>query len=459
MASPGGAVPRPSLAGDLISDRRLDDPMLPCRKVKCGILVYVYEDSDTRPPIDNVQTAVIKSLDGGGVGGKNTGNGQADYRGLDPASYTVKVTLPPDKLKDYAWPSTDEASIENTEDVPELIIKAFRFPAVRLARPKIKVIWQMPGDPDDGKPVAGAHVKLQEIAYPDTNAEGISELPSGARGLREATYPVNLTFDKDSIDILDPRSITVPKASTATEIFHVRKCWVEFVVYDQFDRPFEGDADFVLTFPENKRTENGALSAGSAGKVRREGPAGEYNFQLKLLHSAQWVESEAKIGQEATLNVEAPGYEAGDVTFEFFDACSPTGSPLDTVTASKLTGTTAEAKWTPAESKLTAVTSGTVRFIAKAGKQKAVSPAIPILSQRAFKVTGPDGGPLETDLTLSLSDGDEVTARSAGGEAKPWLPVGKRVVAIALPGLSGRVASFQVPDTPGALGSYFPKTS
>jgi hypothetical protein len=470
MSSPEVTPQKPSPEGDLISNRPLTEPTQDCPQDKCGIMVYVGIDKNSTPPLNGVGTTVtkadVKQLSGPGSKPTDTA-GMAEYLGLEPGAYKVTVTLTADQLKDYAWPCNDDTSTDDTKSVPANLVKAFPFIVEPLARPKIKLVWkttpdvlgrpQEESDPKDGDVVPGVHVKLKDLAYPDTNGDGIAELPASSKGLRAGSYPVQLTFDKEHIQLLDERSIDVPKGSTATEIFHICPCWVEFVISDQFQRAFEGEVDFVLTYPESKKTETGTLTTDLKGKLRRPVPPGEYKFALKLLYSSQWGGSRALVGKTIGVQVQATGHEVGDIRFDFFDGCASTDNPLDTVTASKLSGETAEAEWMPDAQKLSAITSGTVRFIAKAGKSKAVSGPIPILGERVFKVTGTDGNPFQTGLVLYFSDGDRIPAQSVAGEAKPLVPLGKQLVGIELSGQSERIATFKIPGAAGELSSFFPK--
>ena len=462
-------TPQPSLKRDLISDRPLTAATQDCPKDKCGVLVYVGIDQDSKPPLNGVGTTVTKTdvNPPSGAGAKPTDIGKAEYLGLDPGAYQVTVTLTADQLKDYAWPPNDDSSTNDTKGVPANLVKAFPFLVDPLARPKIKVVWKTTpdvlgrpledADPKDGDAVSGVHVKLQDIAYPDTNGEGIAELPASAKGLRAGSYSVQLTLDQQNIQLLDARSIDVAKGSTATEIFHVCPCWVEFVVSDQFQRAFEGEADFVLTYPDNQKTETGTLTADMKGKLRRPVPPGQYKFALKLLYSGQWRAAQAEIGKKIVMLVQATGHQVGDISFDIFDGSSPTGNALDNVPASNMNGQTVEGEWTPDAQKLSAITSGTVRFVAKAGKSKAVSPPIPIVGERVFSVTGTDGAPFDTFLTLHFSDGDTIPARSAGGQAKPLVPLGKQLVALDIAELPERIVTFKLPGAAGDLSSFFPK--
>jgi hypothetical protein len=437
-------------AGDLISDSRLQAAVQPCQipVPKCRVAVYVYIDTDSRPPLIGAGTAVAKTGTVPGAGKPTNDKGLAEYPGLDPTTYTAKVTLTPQQMIDYAWPDTDVASTEQTQGVPALALGIFRFPAIPLARPCIQVLWQ-----EDKSAVSGVKVTLKtDVAYSDTNGAGLSQLPGGVRGLRAGEYPVKFVFDTENIELMDGRPIGVPQGGTETEVFHIRKCWVEFTVSDQFSDPFSAGADFVLTYPGGSKTETGTLP--TTGKVRRDCPPGEYKFALKLLYQAKWGGAPAKVGEEIALTVEATGYAAGEISFEIFDGCSPTGAALDTVTASSLTDNTAQAKWTPDEQKLSSVTSGTVVFAAKAGKSVAYSPPIPILGKRTFNVTGPSDALLSTDLVLTFSDGDRLDVTSAEGKAEPMVPLGKRLVSIGLPALSKSTASFTVPGATGTLGCY-----
>jgi hypothetical protein len=439
------------VAGDLISDRRLQGAVLPCQRAdpKCRIGVYVYVDTDSRPPVIGAGTGVAKAPNDPVTGRPTNKNGIVDYPGLDPTEYTAKVTLTAKQLIDYAWPTTDDTSTDQTQDVPALTFKMFPFKVIPLARPCIQVLWQ-----EDESAVPGVKVKLKtDIAYSDTDGAGLSHLPEGVRGLREGGYPVKFVFDTENIELMDEREILVPQGSTKTEVFHVRKCWVEFVVSDRFSDPFSAGADFVLTYPGGSKTETGTLP--TDGKLKRAGPPGEYKFALKLLYEAKWSDTAAKVGEEIALTTQATGYAAGEISFEIFDGCSPGGTALDTVTASSITGKTAEAKWTPDEQKLSAVTSGTVVFAAKAGRSVSYSAPIPILGKRTFNVTGPTGAPMSTELILTFSDGDRLEVTSAGGKAEPMVPLGKRLVSIDLPGISKSAASFDVPGIAGSLGCYF----
>ena len=439
-------------AGDLISSQGLKPPVQPCQPpvAKCGVAVYVYIGTDSHPPLQGAGTAVAKSGTDPGAGGTPTnGNGLADYTGLDPATYTAKVTLTAQQLIDYAWPNTNDAFTEQTQGIAALAHPLLPFKVIPLARPLIQVLWQ-----EDKSAVPGVKVTLKtDTAYSDTDGSGLSQLPGGVRGFRAGEYPVKFVFDTQNIELLDGREIVVPQGSTETEVFHVQKCWVEFVVSDQFEDPFAAGVDFVLTYPGGSRTETGTLP--TDGKLKRDCPPGQYKLALKLLYQAKWGGTPAKVGEETTLSVQATGYQASEISFEIFDGCSPTGAALDTVTASSLTGKTAEAKWTPDEQKLSAVTSGAVIFAAKAGKSVAYSPPIPILGKRTFNVAGPTGAPLSTQLVLTFSDGDKLDVTSVGGKAEPMVPLGKRLVSIDLPALSKSAVSFTVPGAAAALGCYF----
>ena len=468
MSDPAKVSPNSSLAGDLISDQRLGSVVFSCPIAKCGVNVYISVDAESRPGLSGVPTQVQKT-DGAeekGPAGKPTGGeGVASYPGLSVGTYKATVTLTADQLKDFAWPGTDEALAEDTKSVGPLETKLFPFVVDPLARPKIKVVWRATeealgrpreeGDPEDGKAVPGIHVKLGDaINYPDTNGEGIAELEKAQKGLRPGDYAVNLTFDKDDLELMDGRSIAVAKGSKEIETFHVRPCWVEFAVLDPAKKAWEGEADFVLTYPEGKKTETGTLTADKKGKLRRAVPPGEYKFELKLLYEAKWTDPSAEIEKPITLRVQATGHELGDIEFDIFDGGSPTGVALDTVKASALNGKDAEVAWTPKAAKLTGVKSGTVRFIAKAGKSKAVSAAIPITGEQVIKVTGTDDLPFKVDMTIHFGDGDTMAVSSDGGEAKPQIPLGKQIVAIELAGQAGRIAAFS--NDVGPLSTFFP---
>ncbi len=434
---------------------------------KCEVSVYVSIDAESRPGLKGVPTKVLKT--GGesetGPPGKPTdAEGTAHYPGLQVGTYKVTVTLTADQLKDFAWPGTDEALAEDSKNVGALESKLFPFVVDPLARPKIKVVWtateealgrpREEGDPEDGKAVPGIHVKLGEaINYSDTNGEGIAELAKDQKGLRPGDYAVNLTFEPDHLELIDGRSIPVAKGSKEVETFHVRPCWVEFAVLDQAKKAWEGEADFVLTYPEGKKTETGTLTSDKKGKLRRAVPPGAYKFALKLLYEAKWTAASAEIEKPITLRVQATGHELGDIEFDIFDGCSPTGAALETIKAAALNGTEAEVAWTPKAAKLAAVSSGTVRFIAKAGKSKAVSEAIPITVERVIKVTGTDDLPFKVDMTLYFGDGDTIAVSSDGGEAKPQVPLGKQIVAIELAGQAGRIAGFS--NEVGPLSTFF----
>jgi hypothetical protein len=450
MAGPDLSITHSPVAGDLISDRRLQGVVQPCQNPKCRIGVYVYVDTVSRPPVKSAGTAIAKIGTDPGPGGKLTSaNGIADYGNLDPTTYVAKVTLTAQQLIDYAWPATDDASTEQTQTVPALTFKLFPFPIIPLARPCIKVLWQ-----ENDSAVPGVKVTLKtDIAYSDTDGSGLSKLPDGVRGLRGGDYPVKFVFDTENIELMDGRPIFVPQGGTETEVFHIRKCWVEFVVSDQFTDPYSAGPDFVLTYPGGSKTETGTLPAD--GKLRRECPPGEYKLALKLLYDARWIAPLATVGEEIEVTVQATGYAANEITFEIFDGCSRTGAALDTVTASSLNGKTALAKWTPDEQKLSAITSGTVVFAAKAGRSVSYSAPIPIVGKRTFNVTGPTGAAMSANLVLTFSDGDRLNVVSNDGKAEPMVPLGKKLVSIGLPGLSKSTASFDLPGATGSLGCYF----
>jgi hypothetical protein len=362
------------------------------------------------------------------LGGKQTDtNGNAVYASVAPAVYTVTVTLTAADLIKYSWPSTDGASVSSTDAVRANDIRFFPFLALPLARPKISVLWQ-----DDETPVGGVKVRLGEtIALTDTvDNVGIAQLADGVRGLLANSFHVNFTFPSKNVELMDGRQITVDQGSADTYPFHIRKCWVEFVVKDKFDNTLD-EADYVLTYPDGTLVP-GSLASGDNGKVRKDVPPGDYKFELKWLSAASWSDIAAEIGKAIKLQATATGFTAGDITFGIYDACAPTGTALDSVTASTLKDGVAEGEWTPDIGKLGKVTSGFVVFIAKAGNRTATSPAIPISSKQVFNVTGPDGGPLETELDLFFSNGFKATAQSPGGKAEPMVPLGCALVCVQL---------------------------
>lgn len=435
------------------SDGTLNPMLGSCSTPKCEISAYVCDNSLGRPPIRGAGVQATNDGTQAQLGGKTTdGNGHAVYSGVAPASYTVTVTLTAPQLIKYAWPSTDGASTSSSNAVYPGAPRFYPFTAILLARPKIQVLWQ-----EDSTPVGGVKVTLSpNVALTDTvDNVGIAELAAGTRGLRANSFNVIFTFPSKNVELMDGRLITVDGGSTNTYPFHIRKCWVEFVVTDKFANALE-EADYVLSYPDGRPAESGSLTAGLNGKLRKEVPPGDYKFELKWLSQATWSDTAAEIGKPLQLSALATGYTAGDITFEIFDACAPTGTALDTVTASTLVDKIATAEWTPDIGKLAKVTSGAVLFSAKAGTQSAVSASIPIAAKRVFTVTGPDDAPLETDLVLNFSNGPPVAARSTGGTAAPLVPLGQLLVSVKL-AQTGVYPSFQLEGSSDKQGCYIPK--
>jgi hypothetical protein len=397
-------------------------------QAKGEISVYVCVNAATRPPIAQAGVQATNDQTHAALGAKQTDtNGHAVYESVDPATYTVTVTLTASDLIKYAWPSTDGASVSATDRVGPNSVRFFPFLALPLARPKIQVLWQ-----EDDTPVGGVKVRLGEtVALTDTvDNVGIAELAADMRGLRANSFHVNFTFPSKNVELMDARQITVSQGSTDTYPFHIRKCWVEFVVQDGFQNTLE-EGDYVLTYADGT-IENGSFVSGDNGKIHKDVPPGDYKFELKWLSEVAWGDTAAEIGKAIKLQAKATGFTAGDITFGIYDACAPSGTALDSVTASSLKDGVAEGEWTPDIGKLDKVTSGFVVFIAKVGKQSAASPAIPISSKRVFNVTGPDGGPLETELVLFFSNGFNATAQSPGGKAEPMVPLGCALVCVQL---------------------------
>jgi hypothetical protein len=240
--------------------------------------VYVCADAASRPPIAQVGVQPVNDETHGPLGAKQTDkNGHAVYPGIAPADYTVTVTLSGDNLTNYAWPSTDDAAISATNSVPPKGVTFYPFKAIPLARPKIQVLWQ----DDNDNPVSGVKVQLSAtIALSDTGGDGIAQLADGTRGLRAASFNPAFTFPSKNVELMDGRQIAVAQGSTDTYPFHIRKCWVEFVVTDKFQNTLE-EGDYVLTYPDGRPPENGSFTSGDNGKVHKDVPPGEYKFELK----------------------------------------------------------------------------------------------------------------------------------------------------------------------------------
>jgi len=440
-------------AGDLATM----SPVLskPCPKPKTSITVYVCVNTSGRPPVVQADVDAVKRTGAVSLGVKPTDkNGQVSHSNIDVDSYTVTVTLSGDNLLKYAWGGSDDASESSTKSAAADSLTFFPFQVILLARPKIKVLWQ-----EDDTPVGQVKVQLSpNIALTDTADEvGIASLPDATRGLRPKSYDVLFTFPSKNVELMDNRSINVTENVQDPYKFHIRKCWVEFVVTDNFTLPWE-EADYVLTYPDTHQ-ETGSLAAKDNGKVRKDVPPGEYKFELKLITQPQWSTSSAEIDKPLKVKVNASGFAASDITFEIYDACSPSGSALDTATASEIKEGVAEADWTPTAVKLDKVTSGKIVFIAKAGKQAVTSPPVEIKGKRVFNVTGPDNGPLETDLLLHFTNGVNVSARSAGGKAEPLVPLGLGLVSIELSGQAAVYPSFELAGGSGKQVCYFPPST
>jgi hypothetical protein len=454
-----------------MSDREVGSPVGQCPLLKCAITVYVRE---VKEPHDAIAKANVTAE---GAGTKDTDQlGFADFKGLavkdDP--WVVKVDLKR-LARDYAWGDEDDPVSRQSKTIPGGIDKFYLFEVMRRCWPIIEVMWwdEKEGKPDPSKKISGVGVVI-EGPYTDPTETDLGKTAANGRvlwkrsetGKRRGPYQVHFTFDGTEAakycEVVESKQINVDAGcnfTTPPEVvfpFSVRKFWYSFTVKDNFDQPV-GGLDYRLTFPGSSGEQPKKGKLPETGKVSDPGPKGAYKFAVKLLSDAKWTSpTPLEIGKEAQLGFKATGFDPNtEITVQIFDACVLTGDALDTITPKPKTpadGGELTAKWTPDAGKLKSVKSGAVVFVAKAAEalgQVLVSPPAVVVDKQKFEVKdGQGNGVGGAKLLLAYEDdyklADPLDLTCDGqGNGELLVPIGRRLVSVALPGKAGARGSFK----------------
>jgi len=451
------------------SSRELDDPTAPCPLKECGITVWCSGATDSKA-LKDVDVKVTPS----GASKPTDDNGTAEFEHLKPPNqdYTVTVTLKGSNAEDYYWDDEDGGNAtpdQLTKNVAGGAIELYIFDALKLAHPKIQLTWEADGAAvkDVAVKLKGGKPKSGEKSFTKTDPSGLSNVPSGEPGLRPDSYTVTFPSGLEHCEIKDVENnapqIDVEAASTKTFPFVVRKYYIKFQVKDQFGDAVSA-AGYLLTYPKGKDPESGNLE--ETGLVEKDQvPKGDHTFAVKTIYGLSWgAAGEAgatklTVGTAGKLSAKLSGFANGtDVTFQIFDACKPSGEPLDTATGKVKGDTSAEADWTPDAGKLKDVKSGRLVFVAKVDSQQEISAPVPIEAKQTFQVTGPDSHPLATSLVLKFTGGLEIPGNSENGKLEAAVPLGQTLLSIGLPDQQGAPGTYK---PPGGAESAFrvPKTS
>jgi hypothetical protein len=404
-----------------------------CPLMQTGLIVLVMR-RDNEEMIQGV-TVDLKGISPGNQ--PTDGDGMAKFDDREAGPYTITPTLPTGLTRNFGAPAAEQTDISwERYQIAFILVD-------RLARPKIELTRQ-----DGGKPVRDVGVRLNgapgNYDFGRTSERGLAEWDRAQPGLKPATYEVAFDFkpsETEYLEVVNPRSITLPPGSEDTFPFLVRSTWVEFVIKAQFDQSVSG-LDYVLTFPDGTKTKSGELK--EDGKVREPGPSGTYKFALKLVVEAAWKDPALEVEKEATLCVWAAGYDPGtEVTVEIFDACGLSGKALDTLKPKLTADYPLEVKWTPTAGKLEKLASSSLLFTARVGKSVATSGSALVNIRQQFEVKDPDGKVLQTPLILRFADGTELPYEFRDNKYEALVPWGQHLLAVELPDHTGRRADFK----------------
>ena len=402
-----------------------------CPLKQTGIIVMVMR-RDTEEMIKSVSIA----LTGPTPGNNSTdSDGMAKFDERDAGVYTINSTLPASLTKDFAAPEMLRANLSW-----EMYYIAYVL-VEPLPRPKIKLLRE-----DDDKAVSEVGVTLsrdaQKYDLGNTNSSGLAEWDKSKAGLKEGPYDVSFKFkpdDVDKVEVVDLRSIQLKAGEENAFTFHVRYCWVEFVVKDQFGEAVSG-LDYVLTFPDGKKTKQAKLAE---GKVRENGPPGSYKFALKMLVDAAWKDTPLEVDKKTTLRIWASGYDAGtDITIEIFDACGLSRAPLETLQKKLAADYPLEVEWTPTAAKLEKLASNSLIFTAKVGTSAATSGPALVNRREVFEVKDEGGQPVNANLSLWFIDGPALATEFKENKYEALVPWSWRLLAIDVSAQKGRRAGF-----------------
>jgi len=419
-------------AEEYATNRQAKGAKQKCPLKQTGIIVLVMR-GDNEEMIKDVDVA----LKGPKAGKKSTDrDGMAKFDERKAGTYTITSTLPKALKKDYAEPDEVQKSLSwEMYAIAYIVVEP-------LPRPTIKLLRE-----DDNKPVPDVGVTLaresEKFDLGRTSAGGLAEWGRSKSGLKEGDYTVSFAFKKEEaehLEITDMRSVPLTAGEDNVFPFHVRECWVEFTVKDQFDQAVSG-LDYVLTFPYGNKTKQAKITD---GKVREKVPPGKYQFALKMVVDAAWKDTPLEADQKTTLLVWATGYDPGtEITIEIFDACGLSLAPLDAFRA-KLTGAyPQEVDWTPRTATLKKLTSASLLFTAKIGTSAATSGRALINSRQLFELKDERGLPLNTNLVLRFADGTAVPATFANNQYEVVIPWGQNLLAVEMPDSKGRRAGFK----------------
>lgn len=400
-----------------------------CPLAETGLLVAVVRVDNRR----GVKGAIVDIQGKTPFNKKTDDDGLALFKPLEPDTYKIEVTLP-DSLDDTFIKPQGRTQAVTLGNCPICVIHVDR-----CARPKIKLQWQ-----ETQKPVGGVGVTIPgtDHDFGDTApADGTAQLSQDQPGIPPGTYTLNFnrkTKELVNAEVIDAdKPIKLPSGCRDTFTYEMRKSWVEFVIYDQFNS-LVSDMEYTLTFPDGKTVKNGKLKD---GKVREEGPPGQYKLALKFIYFTAWEYSPLKVGEPVKLVVRLNGYDKDtDVVFEIYDACGLSKAPLDTVRTKVADSETIEAPWTPAPAQLANATSGSLVLIVRVGKCRAISNAATIMEKQKFEIKQ-DNKPVNTKLVLHFTNGHKEETETAEGEAEVLVPFGRDLLWIDMPDMPGERVS------------------
>ncbi|HUT47256.1 MAG TPA: hypothetical protein VMX36_13310 [Sedimentisphaerales bacterium] len=400
-----------------------------CPIAETGLLVAVVRTDNRR-----VVKEAIVDIQGKTLFNKKTDDdGLALFKPLEPDTYKIEVTLP-DSLDDTFIKPQEKTQAVTMGNCPICVMHVDR-----CARPRIKLQWQ-----ETKKPVGGVGITIPGTNHDfgeTTPADGKAQLQSDQPGILPGTYTLHFNLkSKDLVnaEVIDAnKPIKLPSGCRETFTYELRKSWVEFVINDQFNT-LVSDMEYTLTFPDGKTVKHGNLAN---GKIREEGPPGQYKLALKFIYFTAWEYSPLKVGEPVKLVAQLNGYDKDtDVVFEIYDACGLSKAPLDTVSTKVTDSETVEAPWTPVPAKLEKAASGSLVLIVRVGKCRAISNTATITEKQTFEIKQ-DNKPVNTQLVLHFTDGYEKDPKTAEGKAEVLVPFGRDLLWIDMPDMPGERVS------------------